>query len=67
MGVVESLIFLLALLGGFLVALFFVVRAAVEGGMRRALRDDLLRPSLRDLLADPEPRPRPPAEDLDAL
>lgn len=27
----------------FLYALFHVVRAAVEGGVRRALRDDLLR------------------------
>lgn len=44
------------LLGLLLLGLFLVVRAGVEGGVRRALRDDLLRPSYRDL-ADPHDRP----------
>ena len=42
------------LLGLLLLGLFFVVRAGVEGGVRRALRDDLLRPSVRDLLDRPD-------------
>jgi hypothetical protein len=32
-------------------ALFFVVRSAVEGGIRRAPHDDVLRPSVRELVA----------------
>lgn len=34
-----------------LAALFFIVRSAVEGGVRRALADELLRPSVQELLA----------------
>ena len=62
-NVLLSLLVPLVLLGLFLLALFFVVRSAVEHGVRRALRDDLLRPSLRDLLADPDPRRLPPDDD----
>ena len=44
------LLVLLAVTGAVLGALFVVVRAAVDQGIRRALRDRALRPSLRDLL-----------------
>ena len=57
----------LALLAGVLAALFVVVRAAVEQGVRRALPDAALRPSVRELLrradgdrpAAPSPGPPP--------
>ena len=48
--VVLFLLVLLALTGAVLAALFVVVRAAVEQGIRRALTDAALRPSVRDLL-----------------
>jgi hypothetical protein len=58
-----ALFFPLLSLGVLLIGIFFAVRAAVEGGVRRALRDDLLRPSARDRPADP--RYRPPTQDDD--
>jgi hypothetical protein len=64
-NVLFSLLVPLVLLTLFLLALFFVVRSAVEGGLRRALRHDLLRPSVRDLLAGPDPRRLPPDDDPD--
>lgn len=39
-----SLVLSLLLMGVFLYFLFLVVRSAVEQGVRRALRNDLLRP-----------------------
>ena len=42
----------LTLVGAGLAALYLVVRAAVEHGVRRALPDDALRPSVRELLRD---------------
>ena len=44
------LLVLLALAGAVLAALYVVVRAAVEQGVRRALPDTALRPSVRQLL-----------------
>ena len=40
----------LLVVAGLLAVLFVVVRAAVEQGVRRALPDSALRPSVRDLL-----------------
>lgn len=51
-----SLLLSLALTGAFLLVLFFVVRAAVEGGIRRALPDTLLRPSVRQILGQDDVR-----------
>ncbi len=48
--VLGSLLLTVALMSAFLTALFFVVRLAVEHGVRRAVRGDLLRPSVRELL-----------------
>ena len=45
-----SLLVLLAVAGALLAALFVVVRAAVAQGIRRALPDAALRPSVRELL-----------------
>ena len=45
-----SLVLSLVLTAAFLGALFLVVRAAVEQGVRRALPDTALRPSVREQL-----------------
>ena len=45
-----SLLLPIVVLGVFLVALYFVVAAAVEQGIRRSLRDASLRPSVREQL-----------------
>ena len=45
-----SLLLPVVVLGVFLVALYFVVAAAVEQGIRRSLQDASLRPSVRERL-----------------
>ncbi len=50
------LLLCLGLLAGGLAALLVVVRAAVEGGVRRALPDAALRPSVRDVSGSGRPR-----------
>ena len=52
-SLLEHVVFLLVLLtlaGAGLAVLYVVVRAAVEHGIRRALADTALRPSVRDRL-----------------
>ncbi len=56
--VVLSVLVTLALMGVFLTALFHVVSAAVEQGVRRALPASALKPSVRELLAQQRPLPR---------
>lgn len=52
MGNGTAVLLQLLLLAVFLYVLFFVVRAAVEGGIRRALEKSLLRPSTWDLIEE---------------
>ena len=49
-AVVVPLLLSLVLMGVFLAALYVVVAAAVEQGIRRSLQDASLRPSVRERL-----------------
>ena len=55
---VGDVLVLLVLLGVLLAGLYVVVTAAVEKGIRRALTDDALRPSSRELLRQQQQRDR---------
>ncbi len=48
--VVVLVVLLLGAVGAVLAALFVIVRAAVEQGLRRALPDSALRPDVREVL-----------------
>lgn len=50
MGSVTGFLLSTLLTGLFLYVLYFVVRAAVEEGLRRALSESLLRPSVQELI-----------------
>jgi hypothetical protein len=57
MGAGTGLLLSLLMTAAFLYVLYFVIRAAVESGVRRALTHSLLRPTVQELI---EERRSPP-------
>ena len=50
MGAGTGLVLSLLMTAAFLYVLYFVIRAAVESGIRRALTQSLLRPTVQELI-----------------